>query len=182
MYPILLKVGPFTLRSYGLFFGLAFLIATLVAARESERKGFGREVIFDFAALALLAGLVGARLYYIAFFDPQFFLKRPWEILAVWKGGLALHGGLLAGLLVGIWFCRRYTIPFWKLADSLAPSLILGQAIGRIACFFSGDAYGKPTDLPWAVTFTDPHAMAPLGVPLHPTQLYEFSLDQSCPR
>ncbi len=177
MYPILFRIGGFQLRSYGVVVALAFLVAYLLARKEAARKGIDPARLEEFATYAVLFGLLGARLYYFAFFDPQIFFKQPWEILAVWKGGLALHGGLLAGLFVVIWFCRTYQIPFWRLADTLAPSLILGQAIGRIACFLSGDAYGKPTDLPWAVTFTDPNALAPLGVPLHPTQLYEFGLD-----
>lgn len=177
MYPILLEVGPFTLRSYGLFFALAFLVATLVAAREAERKGLGREVVFDFATYAALAGLAGARLYYIAFSDPQWFLSHPWEIPAVWKGGLAVHGGLLGRLLAGLAYCRYKRIPLWRFADTLAPALILGQGMGRLACFFSGDAYGAPTSVPWAITFTDPESIAPLGVSLHPTALYELALD-----
>lgn len=176
MYPILFRIGGFELRSYGVVVALAFFVAYVLAKKEAVRKGIDPARLEAFASSALLFGLLGARLYYIAFFDPQL-LRRPLEILAVWKGGLALHGSLLAGLLVGIWFCRRHKVPFWKIADTLAPSLILGQAIGRIACFLNGDAYGKPTDLPWAATFTDPHALAPLGIPLHPTQLYEFGLD-----
>lgn len=177
MYPILLKVGPFTLRSYGLFFALAFLVATWVAAREAEHKGLGREVIFDFATFALLGGLAGARLYYIAFSDLQWFLNHPWEIPAVWKGGLAVHGGLMGGLLAGLAYCRYKKIPLWQFADTLAPALILGQGLGRLACLFSGDAYGTPTSLPWAITYTHPESIAPLGVPLHPTWLYEMALD-----
>lgn len=131
----------------------------------------------DFAFLAILFGILGARLYYVAFFDPGLFLRQPLMVLAIWKGGLAIHGALLAGLLTGIWFCRKHKISFWIFADTLAPALILGQAIGRFACFLNGDAYGIPTSVPWAVTFTDPDALAPLGVPLHPTQLYEMGLD-----
>jgi len=135
LYPILFRIGGFELRSYGVVVALAFLVAFLLARKEAARKGIDPARLEEFASYALLFGLLGARLYYIAFFDPQIFFKQPWEILAVWKGGPALHGGLLAGLLVVIWFCRTHRIPFWKPADSLAPSLILGQAIGRIACF-----------------------------------------------
>jgi phosphatidylglycerol:prolipoprotein diacylglycerol transferase len=105
------------------------------------------------------------------------FLEDPLGVLAVWRGGLAIHGGLLAGAATAIWYVRRYRLRFWRFADMLAPSVILGQAIGRFACFLNGDAYGLPTTVPWAVTFTNPEAMAPLGVPLHPTQLYEMGLN-----
>lgn len=177
MYPILLKIGSFHLRSYGVVIALAFLAAYLLARREAVRRGLNSRLVEDFAFQAIVFGILGARLYYIAFFDPGMFLRQPLLVLAIWKGGLAIHGALLGGLLTGIWFCRKHNISFWIFADTLAPALILGQAIGRLACFLNGDAYGIPTSAPWAVTFTDPHALAPLGVPLHPTQLYEMGLD-----
>lgn len=177
MYPILLRVGNFELRSYGVVIALAFLAAYLLGRREAVRRGMNPRLVEDFAFQAIVFGILGARLYYIAFFDPGMFLRQPLMVLAIWKGGLAIHGALLGGLLTGIWFCRKHRISFWIFADTLAPALILGQAIGRFACFLNGDAYGIPTTLPWAITFTDPHALAPLGVPLHPTQLYEMGLD-----
>lgn len=177
MYPILLRVGNFELRSYGVVIALAFLTAYLLARREAVRRGMNPRLVEDFAFQAIVFGILGARLYYIAFFDPGMFLRQPLMVLAIWNGGLAIHGALLGGLLTGIWFCRKHRISFWIFADTLAPALILGQAIGRFACFMNGDAYGIPTTLPWAITFTDPHALAPLGVPLHPTQLYEMGLD-----
>ncbi|MBI4841356.1 MAG: prolipoprotein diacylglyceryl transferase [candidate division NC10 bacterium] len=108
---------------------------------------------------------------------PRIFLEDPLGVLAIWRGGLAIHGALLAGAATAIWYVRRHGLSFWRLADTLEPSVILGQAIGRFACLLNGDAYGIPTTLPWGVTFTNPEAMAPLGVPLHPTQLYEMSLN-----
>jgi phosphatidylglycerol:prolipoprotein diacylglycerol transferase len=126
---------------------------------------------------ATLFGILGARLYYLAFAAPGIFFQDPLGVLAIWRGGLAIHGGLLAGAATAAWYVRRHRLSFWRFADTLAPSVILGQAIGRFACFLNGDAYGVPTSAPWAVTFTDPEAMAPLGVPLHPTQLYEMSLN-----
>ncbi len=177
MYPILLKVGGFELRSYGAVIALAILAAYLLARRETARRRMNPQLVEDFAFFAVLFGILGARLYYIAFFDPGIFLRQPLTVLAIWKGGLAIHGALLAGLFTGIWFCRKHGISFWIFADTLAPALILGQAIGRLACFLNGDAYGIPTSVPWAVTFTNPHALAPPGVPRHPTQLYEMGFD-----
>ena len=177
MYPILLKIGSFELRSYGVVIAVAILVAYLLAHREAARRGMDPRLVEDFAFLAILFGILGARLYYIAFADPGIFLREPLMVLAIWKGGLAIHGALLGGLLAAIWFCRTQGVSFWAFADTLAPALILAQAIGRLACFLNGDAYGIPTTLPWAITFTDPHALAPLGVPRHPTQLYEMGLD-----
>ena len=177
MYPILLQVGGFKLHSYGLLVGIAILAAIWVATREARRKGFAGEVIGDLTLPVVLAGLIGGRLFYVLGWEPELFSQDPLGILAVWRGGLALHGGLLAGFGAGFWFCWRRRLNPWVLADTLAPVIILGQGIGRLGCFLSGDAYGLPAGVPWAVTFSNPEALAPLGVPLHPVQLYEFALD-----
>ena len=177
MYPILLKIGGFHLRAYGTLIAIALLTGTWLAGREAARKGIPSERVQDFIIWAALFGILGARLYYLAFAAPRIFLEDPLGVLAIWRGGLAIHGALLAGAATAIWYVRRHGLSFWQLADTLAPSLILGQAIGRVACFLNGDAYGIPTTLPWAVTFTNPEAMAPLGVPLHPTQVYEMGLN-----
>lgn len=177
MYPILLTIGGFHLRAYGALIAVALLAGTWLAGREAKRKGIPPESVQDFIIWAGVFGIVGARLYYLAFAAPRLFLEDPLEVLAIWRGGLAIHGALLAGAATAIWYVRRHRLPFWRFADALAPSVILGQAIGRLACFLNGDAYGLPTTLPWAVTFTDPASMAPLGIPLHPTQLYEMGLN-----
>jgi phosphatidylglycerol:prolipoprotein diacylglycerol transferase len=177
MYPILLKIGGFHLRAYGTLIAIALLTGTWMAGREASRKGIPPERVQDFVVWAALFGILGARLYYLAFFSPRVFLEDPLGVLAIWRGGLAIHGALLAGAATAVWYVRRHRLSFWRLADTLAPAVILGQAIGRLACFLNGDAYGIPTTLPWAVTFTNPESMAPLGVPLHPTQLYEMSLN-----
>ncbi len=177
MYPILLKFGGFHLRAYGTVIAIALLTGTWLAGREAARKGIPPERVQDFVVWASLFGILGARLYYVAFAAPQMFLQDPLEVLAIWRGGLAIHGALLGGGATALWYVRRLHISFWRFADTLAPAVILGQAIGRLACFLNGDAYGVPTMLPWAVTFTNPEAMAPLGVPLHPTQLYEMGLN-----
>lgn len=174
MYPILVDFGVWQLRSYGLFVAVAVVAGAWWSAREAERRGFARHVVYDAAWVIAFAGLAGARLWYVLFSDPEIYLARPWEILAIWHGGLSMHGALIAGSVVAAWWIRRRRLPFWRFADALAPGLILGQAIGQIACLLNGDTYGKPTDLPWAIVFTHPQAMAPLGVPLHPLQIYEL--------
>ena len=117
------------------------------------------------------------RLYFLSIFDPSIFGEHPGEILAIWNGGLSIQGGLLGGLIAGILFCRARRISFWDFADLLTPSVILGQAVGRVACVLNGCSFGKPTLLPWAVTFTDPRSAAPRDIPLHPTQFYEMGAD-----
>ena len=177
MFPILLQVGGFKLHSYGVVVAFALLLGLWVGSREARRKGFAQSVIENLTLPVVLAGFAGGRLAYVLGWEPDLFWRDPIGVFAVWRGGLALHGGLLAGFAAALWFCRRHKLNTWALADALAPAIILGQGIGRLGCFLSGDAYGRPTDLPWAVTFSNPEAMAPLGVPLHPAQLYEFGLD-----
>jgi len=177
VYPVLLDAGGFKLHSYGVLVAAALLVAVWVGTREARRKGLGAEVVGDLALPVVLAGLAGGRLAYVVGWEPELLWRDPLGILAVWRGGLALHGALVAGLGAALWFCHRRRLDLWRLADAVAPAIILGQGIGRLGCFLSGDAYGRPTDLPWAVVFTNPAALAPLGIPLHPVQLYEFLLD-----
>jgi phosphatidylglycerol:prolipoprotein diacylglycerol transferase len=174
VYPVLFNLGHFELRSYGVVVALSFLLAVWVSTREAKRKGLDPALIQDFAFYAFLGGIVGARLYFVLFSDPAYFLQRPWEILAIWRGGIGIIGALLGGLLVTLWYCRRKGISFWRFADTLAPGAMLGQAAGILACLLNGDSYGKPAALAWSITYTDPRAMAPLNVALHPVELYEM--------
>jgi phosphatidylglycerol---prolipoprotein diacylglyceryl transferase len=177
MFPILIKIGSIELRSYGVMIALAFIVGTWLGAREARRKGFDPELIYDLLFVVMLSSLAGARLYYVLVSEPLEYLRHPWEILAVWKGGMSLHGGLLGGLLAGFWFTRSHRLPFWRFADTVTPAIMLGQAVGRMACVLNGCSYGKPTSLPWAITFTNPSSAAPHNIPLHPTQFYELSTD-----
>ncbi|MBI3622180.1 MAG: prolipoprotein diacylglyceryl transferase [Nitrospirae bacterium] len=177
MFPILIKIGAIELRSYGVMIALAFVVGTWLGVREARRKGFDPELIYDLLFVVMLSSLAGARLYYVLVSEPLDYLRHPWEILAIWNGGMSLHGGLLGGLLAGLWFTRSHRLPFWRFADTVTPSIMLGQAVGRMACVLNGCSYGKPTSLPWAIIFTNPHSAAPHNVPLHPTQFYELSTD-----
>ncbi len=177
MFPILITIGPLELRSYGVMIAVAFLVATWVGLREARRKGFDPELIYDLLFVVMIASITGARLYFVAFSEPRWYVSHPVEILAIWKGGMSLHGGLLGGVLAGLWFTHHRRLPFWRFADTLTPSIMLGQAVGRLSCVLNGCSYGKPTSLPWAITFTDPNAQAPHNVSLHPTQFYELSTD-----
>lgn len=174
MYPILLDLGIWQIRSYGLFVAIAILVGIWWSAREAERCGLARSFVYDAAWVITLAGFAGARLWYAIFSEPEVFLQNPWEIFALWHGGISMHGALVAGTLAGAWWIGRHGLQFWRFGDAIAPGLILGQVVGQIACLLNGDTYGRPTDLPWAIVFTHPQAMAPLGVPLHPVQIYEL--------
>jgi phosphatidylglycerol:prolipoprotein diacylglycerol transferase len=156
---------------------VAFLVGTWVGLREARRKGFDPELIYDLLFVVMIASITGARFYFVAFSEPRWYVSHPVEIFAIWKGGMSLHGGLLGGLLAGLWFTHHRQLSFWRFADTLTPSIMLGQAVGRLSCVLNGCSYGKPTSLPWAITFTDPNAQAPHNVSLHPTQFYELSTD-----
>lgn len=153
---------------------LALLVACWLARKEAKEKNYELYQIDTFIFLTISGGVVGARLYYVLF-NLSYYLENPYQIIQIWKGGLAIHGGLIGGLLAAIWFCWRKKLKFWRLADTFTPALILGQAVGRVACFLNGDAYGKPTNLPWGVTFTHPLSSAPRNISLHPTQLYQLA-------
>jgi phosphatidylglycerol:prolipoprotein diacylglycerol transferase len=177
MYPVLVEIAGVKLHGYGVAIATALLLALWLAGREAQRKGLEPAVVDQLALPIVLWGLLGGRLGYVVGWEPDLLWRDPLDVLAVWRGGLALHGGLVAGFGAAIWLCRRRRFRVWRLADTVAPALALGQAVGRLGCFLSGDSYGTPTDAPWAVTFTNPAALAPLGVPLHPVQLYEAGLD-----
>lgn len=174
MYPVLLQLGNFELRSYGVIVVLSFLAGLWLSKKEAARAGLDPALVDNFALYALLGGILGARIYFIAFSDPVYFLKNPWEILAIWRGGIGIIGSLAGGFLVAVWYCRKNRIPLLKFVDILAPAAALGQTLGQFACLANGDSVGKQTDLPWAITYTDPRSMAPLNVPLHPIELYEM--------
>jgi phosphatidylglycerol:prolipoprotein diacylglycerol transferase len=127
----------------------------------------------DFCFWMILAGLLGSRLFYVIFHWPEF-SGHPLAILAYWRGGLMFQGGVLTALAVSPLFLKRYGLSFWPAADVMAPSLALGQALGRLGCFTAGCCYGRPAGPanPLGVTFP-PGSLAPFGIPLWPTQLLE---------
>ena len=166
MYPILFELGPVRLYSYGLMLALGFLLAVNLAERRARGAGLDSNKIQTLALVALLAGLIGARLGYV-FLNWRFFAQRPLEIFRLDHGGLVFYGGLAVGVLVGIWVARRQALPGWKTLDVMAPPFVLAHAVGRIGCFLNGCCYGKPSSVPWAVVF--PNDL----VSRHPVQLYE---------
>jgi phosphatidylglycerol:prolipoprotein diacylglycerol transferase len=179
MHPVLVQIGPFVIRWYGAMIILACFVGLWLAKKEAEKNDIDPKKIDDFFLYAIIGAIIGARLYYILFSDPAQLWKDPFFVIAVWKGGLAIHGAILGGLSIAVLYARKQKISFLKFADTLTPSLILGQAIGRIGCFFNGDAHGYPTSLPWGIVYA-PESLAGQMFPgqaLHPTQLYEMFLN-----
>ena len=175
MYPVIFQLGTFELRSYGIIVVLSFFLGLWLSTREAKQNGLDPAVVQDFAFYALLGGIIGARLYYVVFSNPAYFLQKPWEIVAIWHGGIGIIGALLGGSLAALWYCRKKQLSFWRFADTLAPGVALGQAAGVIACLLNGDSFGKRADVAWAITYTDPRSLAPLNVPLHPVEIYEMA-------
>ncbi len=171
MHPILVKIGPLSIPTYGFFVAAGFLLGMALALKRARQEGVKPEIITDLAFYILLGTLLGARIYYVGE-HWAYFKVRPWEALYLWRGGLAFYGGFIGAFAMALWHVKRHHFPLWPLADLLAPSIAAGEAVGRLGCFSAGCCYGKPCQLPWAVTFTNPHSLAPLGIPLHPTQLY----------
>lgn len=171
MYPTLINLGKFSIHTYGVFIAIGFLAGMLLARREARRLDLNPDLIMDMAFYLLIAAIVGSRLFYV-FTAPDVFLKNPLEIFKIWNGGLVFFGGFLAALATALIFMKKHALPVLTTCDLLAPSLALGHFFGRLGCFFAGCCYGKQCDLPWAVSFSHPDSLAPLGVPLHPTQLY----------
>jgi phosphatidylglycerol---prolipoprotein diacylglyceryl transferase len=175
MFPILYKIGPINLYTYGFFLSLGFLIAILVAGREARRLGLPEGHFYDLCFYIIVASIVGSRLLFVLL-DIRHFLENPLKIFALWEGGLVFHGGLIAALVFAFFFMRRHKMPWRATLDALAVGMPLGVAFGRIGCFMAGCGFGKPADLPWAVRFTHPETLCPVQDPLHPAQLYEALL------
>ncbi len=171
MFPVLISWRGLHLYTYGVLVALGVAAGFWLLRREAEKEGISPQRAADVAFWSVVAGLVGARLVFVLFHWSDY-SSSPLKALKFWEGGLVFYGGVIPGVLVALWLIRRWALPLWKSLDVAAPSLALGHAIGRLGCFSAGCCYGKPTDLPWGVVFSDPRSLAPLGVKLHPTQLY----------
>ena len=167
MYPILLKIGPIQLYTYGALLAAAFLVGIYLSMRVAEREGVNPDIVADAGILIILSSIVGARLFYIVFYDLRYTLQHPRELLRLQQTGLVFYGGLIFATLAGIAFFRWKKISIPLMLDIIAPSVALGQAIGRIGCFMSGCCYGKKTLVAWAVKFPNIDNLR------HPVQLYE---------
>ncbi len=176
--PILVKIGPLTIRWYGLLIAAAVLIGVSLSQYLAKRRHINPDLLGDLAIWLVVGAIPSARLYYVLF-EWSNYAQNPERIVAIWQGGIAIHGAILGGLLAALIFARIKKISFWQLADLVAPSLILGQAIGRWGNFFNSEAFGGPTNLPWKL-YIPPEHRPPEYVNFayfHPTFLYESLWD-----
>lgn len=180
MYPELFRIFGFPINTYGVFLALAFLGAILITVKLAERDGLPKERIYDLCLWMLLASLAGSKVLML-FTEPEY-RENPLRLISLdfLRSGGVFYGGLIGAVAVGYFLMRRYKLPWWKTADVCAPGIALGNFFGRQGCFSAGCCWGKPTNLPWGVRFSElGHQIT--GVPiehnLHPTQLYEsFSM------
>lgn len=178
MFPKIFSIGDFFLPSYGVLVTIGFLLGIWITGKLAKQRGLDPQLVTDLGIYVALAGLGGAKLMMILYELP-YYLKHPAEIfsLATLQAGGVFYGGLIAALLVAIWYVRSRKLQFLPVADCFAPGIALGHAIGRLGCFAAGCCWGLACERPWAVTFSDPEAHRLVGVPLHqalhPTQLYE---------
>ncbi len=172
--PILFELGPITIRWYGLLIASAVLIGVTISQYLAKLRKVDPELIADVSIWLVIAAIPCARIYYVLF-QWQQYAQNPGDIIAIWKGGIAIHGAVIGGVIAALIFARLNKVSFWQLADLVAPALILGQAIGRWGNFFNSEAFGKPTDLPWKLFI--PEYNRPLAFRsyeyFHPTFLYE---------
>lgn len=164
----LFRIGPVTLHGYGLMIAVGVVLCVLMGIRRARRYGMNEDAVFDIALYGLIAGWVGAKLLYVLV-EWREFVRHPLSVLG--SSGWVVYGGISAGVLAAILYCRRKKLRFLSYFDLAAPCISLAQGFGRIGCFLAGCCYGKQTSSFWGVVFPE-NSLAPSGVPLLPTQLF----------
>jgi len=173
MYPEILKIGPLTIYSYGLMAAIGFLLGGYLLERELGRVGRNKELAGSIIIAAIIGGIVGSKIYFLI--ENPSLIKEDFFGSVFSGAGLVWYGGFVGGLLTVAWWIRKKGLPFLLVSDLLAPMLLMGQGMGRIGCFLSGDGcYGPPSDVPWAMAF--PNGVVPTMEHVHPTPLYDAIL------
>ena len=172
--PVILRIGPLSLRWYGLMYVIGFISSYLLVVYQLGKKKtrVTKEEMDDLFFYLILGLVVGARLGYVLFYNLGFYLQHPSEALEVWHGGMSFHGGLIGAFIAGYIIIKRKHLNLFEIADLVIPTCPIGLAFGRLGNFINGELFGKPSDVPWAMVF-------PQGGPLprHPSQLYEALLE-----
>lgn len=167
--PIAFTIFGKEIRWYAIMLSTGIILGFFIFVKRAVKRGFIEDDLYDLFLVMVPLGIIGARLYYVVFYNLEYYLKNPSEIIAIWNGGLAIHGGIIFGAL-GVWLvCRRHKWKLMEVLDLLMPSLALGQAIGRWGNYFNMEAHGVETDLPWAIKVFE-HGQ---WLTVHPTFLYE---------
>jgi len=161
-HPVLLDLGFLKIYSWGFMVAVAFIAATILAAKEAKRKKTDHEKIYSLLIYIIIGAIIGSRIGYLLFDLNN--IANLLDIFKFWEGGMSFHGGFIGGILFGFLYIKKNKLNFWKTADICTPSIPLAQAIGRIGCFLRGCCYGIETALPWGISY--------LGETRHPTQIY----------
>ncbi|MCX7965164.1 MAG: prolipoprotein diacylglyceryl transferase [Syntrophorhabdaceae bacterium] len=172
--PVIVKIGPLSLRWYGLMYIFGFASSYLLVLYQIKKKSLNisRNFIDDLYFYLILGLIIGARLGYILFYNLEFYLKNPFEVFIIWHGGMSFHGGLVGTLIAGYIYIKKKKMDFFKISDLIIPTCPIGLAFGRIGNFINKELYGKPSSLPWAMVFPGAGEVS-----RHPSQLYEAFLE-----
>jgi phosphatidylglycerol---prolipoprotein diacylglyceryl transferase len=169
--PVIFKIGPISMRWYGLMYIFGFVSSYLLVMYQLKKKNLkiDRAIIDDLFFYLILGLIVGARLGYVIFYNPGFYLHNPLEIFVIWRGGMSFHGGLIGTFIAGLIVIKKKKLNFFRTADLIIPTCPIGIGFGRLGNFINGELFGKPASVPWAMVF-------PEGGPSlrHPSQLYEM--------
>ena len=157
MHPVLFELGNWPVYSYGVLLAAAYLAGLQMAVVRARHAGIDPARMMDFGIYIIIAALVGAKLMLVVV-DFGYFRQNPKELLSLARAGGVFYGGLIAAVGVGFWLVRKYQLPVWTTGDLAAPGIALGHVIGRLGCLMAGCCFGRPTTLPWGITFTDPQA------------------------
>lgn len=163
----LFSMGPVHIYFFGLMIGIGIVAGSIFAIKQAEKRGISEDIMLNLIMIVVISGILGARLYYILFYNPSFYFSNPREIIKISEGGLSIHGGIFSAVAAGYIYSIKSKIPFLKLADITVMGVALAQGIGRVGC----DVFGKPMTniMPWGINYN--------GQVLHPAQVYEFILD-----
>ncbi|OFZ78817.1 MAG: prolipoprotein diacylglyceryl transferase [Bdellovibrionales bacterium RIFOXYD1_FULL_44_7] len=175
MHPLLVKLGPIPIHTYGFLIAIGFLIALFTIRTLSKKNGLNIERTLDITFWSLLVGFLGSRILFIIT-RLDYFASNPIAIFKVWEGGLVFLGGPIAVVPFIFWYVKKHKLPGWKTADVLIPGLVIAHVFGRLGCLSAGCCYGKPTESGFGIKLYSDFVDSNLhGIPLHPTQLYEAS-------
>jgi phosphatidylglycerol:prolipoprotein diacylglycerol transferase len=176
MHPILFEIAGFPVYTYGVLLAAAYLLGLQFALIRARKRGLDPNRVMDLGIWIIISALAGAKLL-LLIVEYDAFAGNPAELLTLLRSGGVFYGGLITAVAVALWYLRKHRMPMWTVTDVFAPGIAVGHVIGRMGCFFAGCCFGRPTDVPWGITFHNTYAAqnvgTPLNVPLHPTQLYE---------